>query len=111
MKLELIMDRALLTRKVNNIVEKKKRIAQDRVFDSGRVFEDQAVRFAPVATGALQEAIDKKQKVGRRGPEVRVGSTVEYAAFQEFGTSRNRAHPFIRPALQMAVSHLRVRVR
>ncbi|NGM69192.1 hypothetical protein G6M89_09260 [Natronolimnobius sp. AArcel1] len=38
--------------------------------------------------------------------EYRVGTNVEYAIYVEFGTSRNQAQPFLRPAVEQAVSEL-----
>ncbi len=39
------------------------------------------------------------------GHEVVVGSAVEYALYQEFGTRRMAAQPYLRPAIQIAVGH------
>ncbi len=36
----------------------------------------------------------------------RVGTNAEYAVYVEFGTSRNQAQPFLRPAVEEAVSEL-----
>jgi phage gpG-like protein len=35
-----------------------------------------------------------------------VGTDVEYAVYVEFGTSRNRAQPYLRPAVERAVRKL-----
>lgn len=59
-----------------------------------------AKMLAPVDTDALQEDI-KVQGTGidEKGPWVDVGTTEAYALYQEFGTSHNPAHPFMRPAI------------
>lgn len=64
--------------------------------------EGQAKQLAPVDTGRLRSSIT--HEVERQGEEVvgRIGSNVEYAAHQEFGTSRMAAHPYLRPALPAA---------
>lgn len=36
----------------------------------------------------------------------RVGTNVEYSIYVEFGTSRNQAQPFLRPAVEQAVTEL-----
>ena len=48
-----------------------------------------------VDSGWLRDHI--KFKV--RGDEVRVGTNVEYAPYQEYGTVKQPARPFLRPAL------------
>ena len=49
---------------------------------------------APVASGRLRDSIG----VEETEEGFRVVADVDYAAFQEFGTERNRAHPYLRPA-------------
>lgn len=58
--------------------------------------------LAPVDTDALQQDI-KVQGTGvdAKGPFVDVGTTEPYALYQEFGTSHNPPHPFMRPAIAM----------
>ena len=52
--------------------------------------------LAPVDTGRLQNSITYRL---RDENSVVIGSNVEYAPYQELGTSRNRAHPYLRPGL------------
>lgn len=54
-----------------------------------------AKRHAPVDTGRLRNSIHY-EKTGEAAAEV--GTNVEYAIVQEFGSSKMRAHPFMRPA-------------
>lgn len=58
--------------------------------------EADAKQFAPVDTGALKNSI--ASVLGRLQNIVMVG--VEYAIYQEFGTRRMSAHPFLIPALE-----------
>lgn len=61
--------------------------------------EGRAVTLAPVDTGALVNSI---QNWPLSKYLYAVGPNVEYAIYQEFGTHRMRAHPFLRPALEWA---------
>lgn len=38
--------------------------------------------------------------------EYRVGTNVEYAIFVEYGTSRNQAQPYLRPAVEEVLSDI-----
>lgn len=61
-----------------------------------------AKRRAPVDTGRLRSSIT--EELSREGSDLveRVGTDVEYALHQEFGTSKMAAHPYLRPALDDA---------
>lgn len=65
-----------------------------------RVSDPNATLGVPVNTGALQASITKdvrwegKKVVG----EIDAGANLEYAKMIEFGTSRMKARPFMRPA-------------
>lgn len=90
------------------------------LFKGGQVIADEAQRLAPVDTGELQDSIKVVEaRDGRLYAKVNtvpaapadgvsiyvgpVGSDEEgdifYARYQEFGTARNEAQPFMRPAL------------
>lgn len=59
-----------------------------------------AKALAPVDTDALQQDIKVEASgIDARGAFVDVGTTEPYALYQEFGTSHNPAHPFMRPAI------------
>lgn len=66
--------------------------------------ESGAKRRSPVDTGRLRSSIT--HELGHSGTiiEAHIGTNVNYAIFQELGTSRMRAHPFLRPALDDAKS-------
>lgn len=59
--------------------------------------EADAVLLAPVDTGRLKNSIGT-----RKADEMdfQVGSDVEYAPDQEFGSMRNAPQPYLRPALE-----------
>ncbi len=55
---------------------------------------------APHKTGRLRSSITNRLEIEGDQLIGIVGTNVEYASFQEFGTSRMRAHPFLFPALE-----------
>jgi len=57
-----------------------------------------AVQKAPILTGTLRRSIHTETAETSDGAVARVGTNVEYAPAQEFGTSRMRAQPYLRPA-------------
>jgi len=71
---------------------------------------DSAKEFAPVDTAALKKSISKQRIVSRgkvksinvtaggRVVNPKTGRLVDYASYQEFGTSKMMAQPFLRPA-------------
>lgn len=59
---------------------------------------NRAKELAPIRTGTLRRSIQAEEGPGER--EVTIGTNVEYAIYQEYGTSRMPAHPFLRPALE-----------
>jgi len=62
-----------------------------------------AKRMAPVDTGRLRASITHELGRDEQGLVGRVGTNVIYAPFQEYGTSRMPAHPYLRPALAAEV--------
>jgi HK97 gp10 family phage protein len=81
--------------------EVRKEILTAAVDAAAEIVKAEAVRLAPRASGKLADSITVREAKARPGEDVRrlIGPTgVPYAAFQEFGTSRNRAHPYMRPA-------------
>lgn len=76
---------------------------------AAKVIEAEVRARAPVNTGTLVASLDKKSslrqskasatiQVERSGPE----GTEHYAIFQEYGTSKMPAHPFMRPGFEAA---------
>lgn len=64
--------------------------------------ETAAKRRAPVDTGRLRSSISRELGIDNRGLRARIGTDVDYAIYVEFGTSRARAQPYLRPALDAA---------
>lgn len=59
---------------------------------------DLAEQLAPVDTGALRESIHVEP--GDTQGSYRVVASAPYAVFQEYGTARMPAQPFLTPAVQ-----------
>lgn len=81
--------------------------------------EREAKILAPVDTGALKNSIIVSDRNTQPTPaekdyelprgnrtKVFVGPTMEYAIFQEFGTSRSSAQPYLIPALERVANQL-----
>lgn len=64
---------------------------------AGVEVQREAVRLAPIDLGGLKGSI--KFKVDIAKSQVRVGTNLEYAPYQEFGTVKMKAQPYLRPAL------------
>jgi HK97 gp10 family phage protein len=65
--------------------------------------EGYAKMRAPVDTGALKNS-GFTVVAARDGDAAIVGFSVEYAPYQEFGTYRMAAHPFLWPAVEQAAT-------
>jgi len=63
------------------------------------VVEDSAVAHAPEDTRLLKKSINHRVADTNNGADGEVGTSVGYAPFQEFGTSKMAAQPFLTPAL------------
>ena len=104
--------------------EEKDKLIEAALEAIGQAAEGYAKRMAPTDTGLLKNSIthavgghptkisrytdDKGNQErwyegapGEEGDEtVYIGSNVEYAAYQEYGTRRTKAQPFLQPMLE-----------
>lgn len=64
----------------------------------GEFAEGQAKSLAPVDTGNLRGDIGHKLNESERS--VIIGTNVEYAIYQEKGTAKSSAQPFLTPAVE-----------
>lgn len=69
----------------------------------GDFIEGQAKDRAPVDTGNLRNSITHAED----STSTTIGSAVSYSVFQELGTSKMPAHPFLRPAIEQNESNLK----
>lgn len=67
----------------------------DALYECGMEAVTRAVDVCPVDTGTLRDSISFEEN----GTTLRVGSTVEYAPAVEFGTHKQKAQPYLTPAL------------
>lgn len=83
---------------------------EESLVKAAKPIEDYAVGAAPIRTGALARSIITKPMKSAAGhAQVRIGPKwavfgshrVEYGRFQEFGTSKMAAQPFMRPAFDV----------
>ena len=100
---------------------KGNKVSGKSVFETGLIVEGQAKLLTPVDTGRLAASITTQTKSdGHTAPsgegavgtdviaaplidnEAFVGTPVFYGPYQEFGTVRSAAQPFLRPALALA---------
>jgi HK97 gp10 family phage protein len=80
--------------------------AAKRLNAGGAAVASRSRQLAPVRSGALRDSIGYSFNAPALTLTIHVG--VPYAVFQEFGTSRNPAHPFLRPALAELPRYLSV---
>src|SRR5260370_18368879 len=82
--------------------------AEEVVLQVGAKVVSLAEGFAPHgATGVLEGSIHSDPGRDAKGPYVDVGTQDPVGFFQEFGTWKMKAHPFMRPALAQAGAALR----
>lgn len=74
---------------------------QKAMGEAALLIERRAKEYAPVDTGTLRASIGHVvNRMGRDTVKAVIGSNVEYAPYQEFGTYKMAAQPFLRPALE-----------
>lgn len=71
----------------------------------GLTAETYAKKECPVDTGRLRNSIT--HEVDMNDKAAVIGSNVEYAAYVELGTSRQKAQPYLRPAAENHTSEYR----
>lgn len=69
------------------------------VLETALNIKSEAKNLAPVDLGQLRNSIDLSKD--ENDLTLRVGSNVEYAVYQEYGTKRTAAQPFMRPAYEV----------
>lgn len=82
-------------KKFNSAADRELAVSMAKVVD--KVAFD-AKSLAPVDSGYLRDNITGQILRRRSFIEGRVRSKAPYSVYQEFGTSRHSAHPFMRPA-------------
>ena len=70
--------------------------AQKGLAKGAMLIADRAKVLAPVRSSTLRDSITSKAE----GMSAEVGTNVEYAIYQEFGTYKMAAHPYLIPAME-----------
>lgn len=81
------------TEEVKRMLEQQARVALEAV---GLLGEGYAKRLCPVDTGRLRNSITHTAD----DDTAYIGTNVEYAAYVELGTSKTKAQPYLKPAVQ-----------
>lgn len=90
-KVEITNDR---TKEINSELKEAVRIA---LLGCGEQATQYAVEIVPVDTGRLKGSIGHTYSEDEQTEYI--GTNVEYAPYVEFGTSRQRAQPYLKPAV------------
>lgn len=75
--------------------------AHRALIKTGEDVADLASQLAPVDTGALRDSY-RSEVISES--EIQIGSELDYAVYQEFGTSEIPAQPHLTPAFHQAES-------
>ena len=65
---------------------------------TGSSVQGNAKQLAPVDTGRLRGSINKEFNVNPALRQVFIFSSLHYAAYQDYGTIKNRANPYLIPS-------------
>ena len=82
---------------VDEVLSKKDEAIAKALEAIGQQAENYAKDLAPVDTGRLKNSIMHTQE--DEDTEI-IATATSYAPYQEYGTRRTKAHPFMRPAVQ-----------
>ncbi len=82
-------------------------VSMDAALAAATVIEDEIRQRVPVNSGLLRDSLDKKSERRQASASVVIemphsgpDGTEHYAIFQEFGTAKMPAHPFMRPGFE-----------
>lgn len=94
------MDRIILdTQKLDEILRNHEGEAGNIVHRFGTKIAGEAAQNAPVDTGALKNSLVSESRMKDKLTFI-LQDGVSYGIFQELGTSRMAAHPFVIPAIK-----------
>ena len=86
-----------VTSHVKEVIEAKNEAIARALEAIGIQAEGDVAELAPVDTGRLRDSIT--HEVDESEEAVYVGTNVEYAVYQEYGTSKMKPHPFLKPGI------------
>lgn len=83
------------------VTEATRKAAEKALLQTAADIVSVAKQLCPVDTGLLKQSIGADPVSASK---IRVGTSVEYGKFVEYGTSRSPAQPFLTPAFTQAKS-------
>lgn len=87
--------------KMNNLSAKAESGAKEGLILAADLIAQRATKRAPVDTGRLKRSITRGNPFAVQGGQaISVGSNIKYAPYQELGTRKMRAQPYLRPAIR-----------
>lgn len=95
-------DSAPVIKKFKKASKNAGNIVEDAVKELGTIAFKSARQIVPVDTGRLKTSIEVELERQNLISKVEIGTDVPYAAYVEYGTSRQRAQPYMRPSLTQA---------
>ena len=106
MKVEIVISRQAINKVVQDfdkLAERKLRQINIQSYKSANEIRSTAIDLVPVDTGRLKNSIRVQKETSatlptNKGVVYEIGTNVEYASKVEFGTGKQRAQPYLRPA-------------
>ena len=106
MKVEIVISRQAINKVVQDfdkLAERKLRQINIQSYKSANEIRNTAIDLVPVDTGRLKTSIRVQRETSatlptNKGVVYEIGTNVEYASKVEFGTGKQRAKPYLRPA-------------
>jgi HK97 gp10 family phage protein len=90
-------------------------VASETISEGADIIWSEAFSRAPVGSGKDVHPGKLKQSIGKNirsdGLQAAIGSGVDYAKFEEFGTSDTPAQPFLYPAFRIGARFVRGKMR
>ncbi len=109
MKIDMADFQAQIDKAIRDFQEagvKAETAVERQLVESAIMVETDAKVFSPVDTGRLVNSITHRIVRDDGVLTAEVGTNVEYAPYQEFGTSKMKAQPFLNPALDRNQSRI-----
>jgi len=109
MTIRIKVENKELLKKLEKMKNKAQKVIEEAFKESADIVVEEAKSRAPFKTGTLKKAIARDEpKITKGKVSINIGIEMKkpfgkpdsyYARFQEFGTSKMRASPYLRPAL------------
>ncbi len=101
------MSSVVLDFHTDDVITQYSTAVQKAMKEAVLIIEAEAKRLCPVDTGRLRTSITNiVREIANAVIEGRIGTNISYARFQELGTSKITANPYLRPALKNKFSEV-----